>query len=139
MGIVYRLESTPRLTVVVWDGTVTGSDWRAHVEHILADPDWPAGPLNLTDTTSVIRATITPEDMDDIVELYRPHAARLAGMRTAVVASAQFEASTSFGERMQVVGVTLVTFNAFAIACSWLGVDAGTVASTVRNLRDGMR
>jgi len=58
-------------------------------------------------------------------------------MRTAVVASAQFEAFTGFGERVQAVGVTQVTFNAFAFACSWLGVEA--VASNVRSLRDGMR
>lgn len=54
MAIGYRLDTTLGLTVVVWDGAVTGDEAEDHVRRLRADPGWPPGPKHLLDTTTAV-------------------------------------------------------------------------------------
>jgi hypothetical protein len=135
MAIAYRLDQALRLTIVVWDGAVTAAEWRAHVEAILADADWPPGPLSVTDVTRVDASAITDADHAEIVAMYGPHASKLVGMRSAVIASREFEASARFGRRIESSGLNVIVFNQLTVACIWLGLDIFKIQPILEELR----
>jgi hypothetical protein len=139
MGIAYRLDKAQGLMTFVWDGTVTADDWRAHLEAIFNDPDWPAGNRNLTDLRSADISSITAADQADIVTMYAPHADKVRGMKSAAVAGDNFEASTEFGNQGEPSGLSLIVFNDLVTACTWLGVDKSAAQATVTELRQELR
>src|SRR5690242_3933493 len=63
MGIVFRADPSLRCTVSVWDGDIVEDDVREHIVRLAADPDWPPGPLHLTDMTTIGSATIPDRDL----------------------------------------------------------------------------
>jgi hypothetical protein len=139
MGIAYRLDKVQGLMTIVWDGEVTADDWRAHLEAVFDDPDWPAGPSNLTDLRSADVSSITAADQADIVTMYAPHVDKVKGMKSAAVAGDNFEASTEFGNQNGPPGLSLIVFNDLVTACTWLGVDKGVAQATVTQLRQALR
>lgn len=139
MGIAYRLDKSQGLMTFVWDGNVTAADWRAHLESIFDDPNWPAGPRNLTDLRSADISSITAADQAEIVALYAPHADKLRGMKSAAVAGDNFESSTEFGNQNEPPGLSLIVFNDLVTACTWLGVDKAIAQATVTELRQELR
>lgn len=58
VAIAYRIYKTLGLTLVVWDGNVTGDEAEDQVRTLREDPDWPPGPLHLLDVTSVTEPPI---------------------------------------------------------------------------------
>jgi len=139
MGIAYRLDRVQGLMTIVWDGKVTADEWRTHLEAVFEDPDWPAGPANLTDLRSADVSAITASDQADIVALYGPHLDKVRGMKSAAVAGDNFEASTEFGNLNEPPGLSLIVFNDLVTACTWLGVDKSAAQATVTELRQELR
>ena len=139
MGIAYRMDKSQGLMTIVWDGVITADDWRAHLEEMLADPEWPAGPRNLTDLRSADVSSITEADQAEVVSLYAPHLDKLRGMKSAAVAGDNFEPSTAFEANQSPTGLSLIIFNDLLNACTWLGVDKGTAQATITELRNELR
>jgi hypothetical protein len=139
MGIGYRLDKAQGLMTIVWDGKVTTDDWRAHLRAMFDDPDWPAGPRNLTDLRSADVSTITATDQAEIVKMYAPHVDKVRGMKSAAVAGDNFESSTEFGNQNEPPGLSLIVFNDLVTACTWLGVDKTIAQATVTDLRNELR
>lgn len=135
--IGYRIYKTLGLTLVVWDGRITGDEAEDHVRALRADPDWPPGPLHLLDTTSVASAPIVAntklvEMLDEIAE------ARL--IRFAVVARGALAEATQFQTEATAVGVSrVVVFSDLAAACSWLDIDLPATRTTLDDLRGELR
>ena len=139
MGIGYRLDKSQGLMTIVWDGPVTVADWRGHLQAIFDDPDWPVGPLNLTDLRSADISSITAADREDIVAMYVPHLDKLRGMKSAAVAGDNFEPSTEFESQNQPPGLSLIVFNDLLNACTWLGADKAVAQATITELRLELR
>jgi hypothetical protein len=139
VGIAYRLDRNQGLMTIVWDGEVTAADWRAHLEAIFEDPEWPVGPRNLTDLRSADISTITGADREDIVAMYAPHLDKLRGMKSAAVAGDNFEQSSEFESQNQPQGLSLIVFNDLLNACTWLGVDKATAQATITEIRLALR
>ena len=139
MGITYRLDKNQGLMTIVWDGSVTAADWRAHLQAIFDDPEWPVGPLNLTDLRSADISTISAADRADIVTMYAPHLDKVRGMKSAAVAGDNFEPSTEFESQKEPRGLSLIVFNDLLNACTWLGVDKAVAQATITELRLELR
>jgi hypothetical protein len=139
MGIAYRLDKAQGLMTIVWDGQVTAGDWRSHLEAVFADPDWPAGPRNLSDLRSADISAITASDTDEIVAMYAPHLDKVRGMKSAAVAGDNFETSSEFESQNQPPGLSLIVFNDLLNACTWLGVDKAAAQATITELRLELR
>jgi hypothetical protein len=139
VGIAYRLDKSQGLMTIVWDGKVTGADWRAHLEAVFDDPDWPIGPRNLTDLRCADISTITETDREEIVAMYAPHLEKLRGMKSAAVAGDNFEPSTEFESHNEPPGLSLIVFNDLLNACTWLGVDKAVAQATITELRLELR
>jgi hypothetical protein len=67
VAITYRVNAALGLTASVWDGSVTGEDARNHLLSLAADSDWPPGPLQLSDLTTLQEAAIPDEELVDLL------------------------------------------------------------------------
>jgi hypothetical protein len=135
--IGYRIYKTLGLTLVVWDGNITGDEAEDGVRRLKDDPEWPPGPLHLLDTTSVTSAPIVAntkllEMLNEIAE------AKL--IRFAVVASGALAEATRFQKEATEIGVSqVVVFSDLSAACSWLDIDFDATRSTLDDLRGQLR
>jgi hypothetical protein len=67
VAITYRINAALGLTTSVWDGSVTGQEARNHLLRLAADRDWPPGPLQLSDLTTLREAAIPDEELVDLL------------------------------------------------------------------------
>ena len=67
MAITYRSDAALGLTASVWDGSVTGREARNHLLRLAADRDWPPGPLQLSDLTTLREVDISEEELVDLM------------------------------------------------------------------------
>jgi hypothetical protein len=139
VGIAYRLDHTLGLTLTVFDGQVTGDEWRTAVRELFADPRWPPGRLNLTDLRTTDASALTVADREEIIAINARHVDKLVGMKSAAVGSAHFEISREFGREDQSSGLRLIPFDDLAPACVWLGLDLNTVLLMIADLRRELR
>jgi hypothetical protein len=139
MGVGYRLDHELALTVTVFDGAVTGDEWRAAVREIFADPSWPPGRLNLTDLRSADLSAVTAADRAEIYALNAQHADKLVGMKSATVGEANFETARKFERDDRSSGLRIIPFDGLGPACNWLGVDSRAVGSLVEEVRRSLR
>jgi hypothetical protein len=135
--IGYRIYKTLGLTLVVWDGNITGDQAEDGVRRLRADKDWPPGPLHLLDTTSVTSAPIVANTK--LIEMLNEIAESKA-IRFAVVASGALAEATNFQKEATAIGVTqVVVFSDLSAACSWLDIDFDATRTTLDDLRSSLR
>jgi hypothetical protein len=139
MGVGYRLDQALGLSLVVFDGKVTGDEWRAMVLEVFADPCWPPGRLNLTDLRTADASALTVADRAEIFAINGLHADKLVRMKSAAIGSAHFEAARRFGREDRSSGLRLIAFDDLPPACIWLGVDVDKVGSMIEQLRRHLR
>jgi len=137
VAIGYRIDKTLGLTVVVWDGAVTGDEAEDHVRRLVADPDWPPGPHHLLDTTTAI--SIPNVANTKLVEML-VDAADARRVRFALVATEGFSEATRFQRAALAGGVLhVVVFGDVVTACTWLGTDRTKVRSALGVVRRELR
>ena len=140
MSIVYQIEKEPGITYVVWDGVVTADQFLAHVQRLLADPDWPpAGRLHLTDLrTASIDASVDEAVLKKVADLYGQYP-ETANLRAAIVAGAAFLRAGEFEKMTWRYPMFVFVFNTLNPACDWLGIDPDQAEGILRPLRGRSR
>ena len=137
MGIGYRLDRSRGLTLVVWDGAITGDDAEDHVRSLFDDPEWPPGPLHLLDATSAASVPIVANTK--LVDL-AVNAAETRRVRFALVQHMGFDEATYFEREASSRGLSqVIVFNDISTACTWLGLDVGPIRATVTEMRREIR
>jgi hypothetical protein len=137
VAIGYRLEKMLGLTVVVWDGAVTGDDAEDHVRSLVADPAWPPGPNHLLDTTTAV--SIPNVANTKLVEML-VDAADGRNVRFAIVATEASSEAARFQRAALAGGVLhVVVFGDIVTACTWLGTDRTRVRWALGVLRRQLR
>jgi len=137
VAIAYRLDHALGLTLVVWDGVVTGYDAEEQARRLRADPDWPPGSLHVLDVTSV---SSVPTVADTKLVEMLAEMAETRQIRFAVIASDAFAEATRFQEAASAVGVSrVIVFNELSTACTWLGVDLTATRAALSALRNELR
>jgi hypothetical protein len=139
MGVAYSLDKTLALTLTVFDGPVTGDEWRSTVRDLFADPSWPPGRLNLTDLRSADLSAITASDRAAVHAINARHAHKLVGMKSAAIGGANFEAARSFERDDRSSGLRIIPFDDLGPACVWLSVDAHAIRPMIEQLRHRLR
>jgi len=135
--IAYRIHKSLGLTVVVWDGVVTGDDAEDHARRLFADPDWPPGPRHLLDATT---ATSVPVTADTTLVDLVADVAETRLIRFALVENTGFAEATKFEEAASARGIThIIVFNDVSTACGWLDIDVAAARSVIDELRRGLR
>lgn len=137
MAVAYQLDDALGLTLVLWDGMVTGHDAEEQVRRLRADPYWPPGSLHLLDATSV---SSVPTVADTKLIEMLAEMAETRQIRFAVIASDAFVEATRFQPAASAVGVSrVIVFNELSTACTWLGIDLTATRSTLATLRSELR
>jgi hypothetical protein len=137
MGIRYRLDKALGLTLVVWDGVVSGDEAEGHVRSLFDDPEWPPGPLHLLDGTTVASAPTVANTK--LVEL-AVNAAETRRIRFALVQHMGFDEATYFEREASARGLSqVIVFNDLATACTWLGLDVAAIRTTTADMRREIR
>ena len=139
MGIAYRLDHALALTVTVFDGKITGDEWRAAIEQMFADPEWPPGRLNLTDLRTADSSNLTPADRSDIYAINAAHAAKLVRMKSAAIGGEHFEETRDFERGGRSSGLRLIAFDDLRPACAWLGIEVEAVRPILDDIRSELR
>jgi hypothetical protein len=139
MGVGYSLDKTLALTLTVFDGTVTGDEWRSTVRDLFADPSWPPGRLNLTDLRSADLSAITEADRAEIYAMNARHAHKLVGMKSAAIGGANFEAARSFERDDRSSGLRIIPFDDLGPACVWLNIDTRAIRPMIEQVRQRLR
>jgi hypothetical protein len=63
MGIAHKAVGLHRCTFEVWNGDIDEEEVRAHLIRLAEDPDWPPGPLNLVDISTMGEVTVPDPDL----------------------------------------------------------------------------
>ena len=137
MGIGYRIDKALGLTLVVWDGVISGDEAEDHVRGLFDDPDWPPGRMHLLDATSV---TSVPKLANTKLVDLAVNAAETRRIRFALVQQMGFDEATYFEREASARGLSqVIVFNDIATACTWLGLEVGSIRATVADMRRELR
>ena len=82
MGIAHKADRAHRCTFEVWDGDIDEREVRAHLFRLAEDPDWPPGPLNLADLSTMGEVAIPDPEL---VALLHEGTVLETGLKTALV------------------------------------------------------
>jgi hypothetical protein len=139
MAVGYLLDHDHALTLTVFDGVVTGDEWRSTVHEIFADPSWPPGRLNLTDLRTADLSAVTKADRAEIYALNAQYAPKLVGMKSTAIGGANFDTAQKFERDDRSSGLRIIPFDDLTRACEWLGVPAAPIAALIEQLRRELR
>jgi hypothetical protein len=108
MGIAHEAITACECTFEVWDGDIDEEEVRAHLVRIAEDPDWPPGPLNLVDLSTM--GTVTIPD-PELVAILREGTILETELKTALVVRPNLLATDApnYDESARVTGVTTFT------------------------------
>jgi hypothetical protein len=136
MAYATHRDPSTGLDVTVAAGTITREDMMEHVRGQVADPDWPAGQLSLSDFRLVDVLDLTLEDVSDAARLYAPKVHHLANHKTAYLRSPAFRGAVVLERAFsRHYGMGPVEFAELTDACRWLGVDAVLAGRVIADLR----
>ena len=140
MGIASLYVEAEDVFVVVWDGSVSGTEWERVVDEQLDDdPAWPRGRRRLIDVTTFVPSELTAGDIATVIESARERIHAVAGRRQGVVASHAWDLAREFAERSTALGATTIVFDRLDDACAWLHVDPAVVRPVIARLRAELR
>jgi hypothetical protein len=139
VGIARRVIESSELIVAVWDGAITPEEWSEVVQRQVADPSGSFRYRRLTDARTADVSAISRAHVDDVSESFGAVPANIAGVKLAIVASAEWATAQQVEESMSRFGVTTVVFNDVHAACAWIGVDADLTLGTITELRNELR
>jgi hypothetical protein len=138
MGIAYLNDARKRLTVTVWDGAVSASEWHDQVETLVASNDLLSCDLFLGDIRCADDVSSIGDD--DIIAVARRFAlAAPRGAKIAIVATNLFSGAQTFEAQAMIAGVRTAVFIDVAPACEWLGVDLNAAEISIDLLRRRIR
>lgn len=140
MGIASDYVESDDLLVIVWDGQVSGAEWKQNVgERVDDDPAWPRGRRRLIDLTTLDPSELSSNDMEVVIAYGRERIHHVAGRRQAVVAVLAWDLAQEFARRSTELGATTIVFDRLEPACAWLGVDPASARPVARQLRAELR
>ena len=140
MGIASDYVESDDVLVIVWDGQVSGAEWKQNVgERLEDDPAWPRGRRRLIDLTTLDPSAIGVSDIEVVVAFGRERIHHVAGRRQAVVAVLAWDLAQEFARRSTELGATTIVFDRLEPACAWLGVDPAAARPVARELRAALR
>jgi hypothetical protein len=141
LGIAYRCDRNRGITYAVWDGVVTIDEWLQSVQRQLADRDWPAGRLYLSDLRfGSPHPSIKEAELQHMAELYGAHLERLkVVLKQAIVAPANFKEAMLFDRFISKFPIKIIVFNDVGTACTWLGTDVKDALEVLEHLRRTLR
>ena len=130
VGIAYALDRMRGLTIALWDGSVSWDEELAYVEQLAGDPEWPPGPLHLSDLTTADEFALPDPDL--LIELA---AAEVPPVRAAIIGPERARHTQEFARMAQAVGTTAVVCEDVGDACAWLGIDVAPTRATLEAMR----
>lgn len=137
VGIAYRCDTDLGCTFVVWDGNVTPEEWRAHRERLLADPAFSAGSKMFADLSRAGGAErISTDAVTEMASVFR--ADGLGPYKVAVIPNGAWDKARHFEREVEGSGITVIVFNDVLTAGAWLGIEVGTAATILGQLRAEM-
>ena len=133
MVIAHNAVPMQRCTFEVWDGDIGEAEVGAHLLRLAVDPDWPPGPLNLVDLTTI--GTISIPD-PDLVALLREGTILETELKTALIVGPELmreHASPAYDQVASATGVTVFTDS--RAAAVHLGIDVDLALRLLVELR----
>lgn len=116
----------------VWAGDVAAGDVEQHLIGIAEDPDWPPGPLHLTDLRMIGTASIPDREL---VELLYEGTRLEERIKVAVVVRPELHRKPGLRFASAAKEINAATFADLDAACGYLGVSADVVAQVLAELR----
>ncbi len=135
MPIAYTVAHGGKLVVEVWTGNIAKRDLFAHHEKYLNDPRILADRSEFVDITRAVGPNIGTEEIEQFVDAYRTHAAKMINTNIAIVASGKGFDQALMYERLSTPHlITVVVFNEIDTACTWLGVDETEIRGMINDV-----
>ena len=140
MGIAYRCKKELRITIVVWDGTVTFSQWLENTNKLSSDPDFALTSMQVVDLRfASIDPAVGEKEFKEIIDILGKKKEMFFGRKVAVIADEEFGRATVFKHMGESLGASLIVFNDLLIACHWLGINILEVEKDIEGLRTQLR
>lgn len=129
MPIVYHIDRERGYSLSRWFGVTTAEEFRAHIDRMTSDPDWP--PRKLTHLVDLrlgsLDRSIDAGVLKEAANAYGRHAPEMSRLRCAIVAGVAFHEAVQFERYISPHGTTVIVFNLMDAACAWLGLSAPEV------------
>ncbi len=136
MGIGYRIDPDLGLTVVVWDGRVTGEDCRRHLITLAEDTRWPPGPRQITDVSSL--RDFVPAD-PELIDILAEGLDVIGDLKLVLVVTAGGLYPESEARFKATRDSATMIFTDLDRASRYLSVDEATVRAMVDEVREELR
>ena len=135
MPIGYKVAHGGKLVVEVWTKQISRKEMLAHHEKSLGDPAILPSRVEFVDLTRAIAPYIGEAEIALFVDAFRSHSEKLVNTSIAIVATGeQFDQARIFEKLSTPHLITVVVFNGFDTACTWLGVDEAEIRGLVRDV-----
>jgi hypothetical protein len=135
MGIAHHAVGVHRCTFEVWDGDIDEEEVRSHLVRLAEDPDWPPGPLNLVDLSTMGEVTVPDPDL---VALLREGTILETELKTALIVRADlYDAASQYEESAQATGVR--AFRDVQSASEHIEIPFETSVSQIERLRQSLQ
>jgi hypothetical protein len=131
MGIAYRADRLFGCTFAVWDGDIGPDDVTAHLLRLAEDPEWPPGPMHLSDLSTVKRLTIPDGELLSCLYEGTDFPDGLSG---SFVVPPKF-LDTADARRVASTNRHVKLFTDLPSACDHLGLSVAVVAAVNDELR----
>ena len=116
----------------VWDADVGAEDVQQHLIALAGDHDWPAGPLHLSDLTTI--GTVSVPDPELVALLYE--GTNLSEeLKVAVVVRPDVSEHPDTRLASAAREMRASIFTDLGAACEHLGVDTASISATIAQLR----
>lgn len=133
MGIAYRCRRDLDCTFVLWDGAVSGEEWRRHALTLTADRDFPTQRM-LTDARDASTARLAEDDVLAVTEVIAQRLGRLPEKLAVLVGQGGYELAELLQTRIG-LATSVALFGDTAGACKWLTVPHAPADAVLDELR----
>lgn len=135
MPIVHRCDPKLALTVVLWSGAVSVSQWLEDIRNREKDPDFASTWKDLVDgRTSVPDSSFTPAAIEAVLDHLKQNPAA-AGRAMAVLEGGDLVKLRFYKLIAEQAQINVEIFSDLPSACAWLSVDQGRAAELLAEAR----
>ena len=135
MSVTYVVARGGSLVVELWIGTITHRELIEHEKGQLQDNSIKPGAIVLADCRRASFSETTPDTIHELPDLYLEPDLKVGFSRVAIVMQgSDFDTARTFEDLARPMGIDIITFSNFDVACTWLGIAPAEVTELIAKL-----
>lgn len=135
MPVTYIVLKSGRLVIEKWVGRISHKELIDHEKQQLNDTSIARGAIALVEAREAVYPETSLDLVHELADVNADPGNRTSISRYALLVSDEtYEQAKVFELEARKYGVTIITFNLLATACTWLGIDEKDAAEKIKSI-----